>query len=200
MKLFMSSSFAVFVLFGSQTAEAQDAGNSNFEAMPPEDWDRAASVVADLAQDWGTTWAAEEGHEITFGVVEDADEPGIFYFATRRDVDGVRQVSIFRYTASTYGFERLLRVDNAGDAAWYVVGHDSNMVVYAQTNAAYDPGVCGEPLVYGADGTDGAALYQLPDNFAESWDVGPALYTADAADVQTVRDRQTSCEGAEPAP
>lgn len=183
-------------LIGIGVAVAATAGAS-FTVIAPEDWDRAESVVGDMAQSWGTTWTAEEGHVITYGVVEDVDEPGIFYFATKRDdATAGRQVSIFRYTSSTYGFERLYRIDNAGDAAWYVVGYDNGMVVYAETRATYDPGACGEPLVAGVDGVDGAALYQLPDNFAQSWDMGPSAYSAEQADIDEVRTRQTNCEAA----
>lgn len=183
--------------FAQDTGEGADT--SDFDAMSADEWESAEAFVADLARDWGTTWTAEEGHEIVGGIVADADEEGIHYLATKRTTDDeATQLSIFKHY-SDGSFERLLRVDNAGDAAWYVVGYDGAVdetgrgyVVYAETSAAYDPGECGEPFVSAADGADGA-LYKLPDNFAESWSVGPTEYDADQVDVDEARTRQDEC-------
>lgn len=176
----------------ADTALAEDS--RSFTVIDPDDWAYTVGAVDDMAQDWGSTWTAEEGHVVTYGVVEDADESGIFYFATTRDIGGGRaMVGIFRYNTSTYGFERLMRIDDVADATWYVVGYDNGYVVYAETSGSYDRGACGEPIVSAVDGTDGA-LYRLPDTYSESWSEGASMYTAQDADVQTARDRQSACE------
>ncbi len=179
---------------------AQDTGeSSSFDVIAPEDWGYADAAVGDMAQEWTdesgqVTWAAEEGHVITYGVVEDADEPGIFYFATKRDEgDGQSTLSLFRYNTSNYYFWRLQRIEDVVDATQYVVGYDGGYVVYAETSGSYDPGTCGEPIVSAVDGT-GGALYMLPDNPDQSWSEGPTAYTAADEDVQVGRDRQAECE------
>lgn len=180
-------------LMGISLTFAATAGTS-YDVTAPDEWDRADSVVADMAKDWPGSpgWTAEEGHEITYGVVEDADEPGTHYFATTRDNGaGGTQLSVFRYDSASYGFQRLWRDDNASDAAWHVVGYDNGKVVLSKTAGTYDRGACGEPLV-----ADGATLHTVPDNFSESWDAGLTDYSAQQADLDEVRSRQSDCEGA----
>lgn len=180
----------------SSLAQAEVGETRNFNVIDPASWSYTAGAIDDMAQNWGAGWPGEAGHEITYGVVEDADEAGIFYFATRRDNGtGGTMVSIFRYDTSTYQFARLMRIDNAGDAAWYVAGYDTGYVVYAEASGGYDRGTCGEPIIAAIDGVDGA-LYKLPDSFDRSWSEGASAYTTNDADTQTARDRQTTCEQA----
>lgn len=180
---------SALVLIGSGVAVAATAGAS-FSVTDPADWAYADAAVSDMAQDWGSTWTAEEGHSITYGVVDDQDETGIAYFATTRDNDsGGTQLSIFRYDTGSYEFARLWRDDDAGDAKWHVVGYDNGSVVVAQTAGTYDRGACGEPMVESS-----ATLYSLPDSYSESWDAGLTAYTAQQADLDEVSARQSDCE------
>lgn len=180
--------FLLASLMGAGVAYAGTAG-TNFVVTDPADWADADTALFYIERDLD-----ESGHVIEYGIVEDAGAVGVDFFATSRDNGaGGTQTSIFRYEGGW--FWRLWRNDDAGDMAWHVVGYDNGQVIVLQTTSTFVFGACVEGLVLGTDGTDGAKLYALPDNFNESWDVGLTEYTAAQVDVDEARARQEACGG-----
>lgn len=175
------------------TGEGQQETTSSFDVIPADEWEEAESAIQWIEGDLGA-----ENYVIEGGVVEDADEAGVFYFATSSsgDVEGERSLSIFRYDGGW--FWRLWRQDNAGDRLWHVVGNDDGKVVYLDRAGGTEVQECEEGVLLGTDDTGDESLWSVPeDNLSgDQWQESPSEYTPSDEVEQEATDRQAACEQA----
>ena len=132
-----------------QTAgdEAQQ-GRQNFNTIDPADWSETERAERYINESQGKPVGdADLGEKITYGIVEDPAEEGVFYFATyewvgTRNADGEiegtadRFIGVYRYESTGGNWERLYRrTEQASqeitesDNTYFVLGYDDGLIL-----------------------------------------------------------------------
>lgn len=134
----------------------------------PEDWLRYENAMKDIQ-------TLTPNQTIAPLIVDDPSDSDVVYFATNAwsDAASKETLSIYKYTESTYSFERIWRNSYApGDVTWIpsesavpvwsLAGYDNGKLIVLMTDADNSPGPCAQLLLVGlANDGVGAGLFAL---------------------------------------
>ncbi|MCR4312094.1 MAG: hypothetical protein NUV56_02305, partial [Candidatus Uhrbacteria bacterium] len=162
----------------------------------PEDWKRYENAMKDIQ-------SLTPGQGITFYIVDDPDSDDVVYFATYAYNDELKNemLGIYKYTESTYSFERIWRktyasgdIDWMGNTyslpVWRLVGYDDGKLIVLVEDGDNSPGPCAQPFLVGIDNENIARLFTL-DLVSPSAGLSPYTPNQDLVDEATAK--QDAC-------
>ena len=164
--------------------------------LMPEDWKYYANAKKDIQ-------SLLANQEITFYVVEDPQDTNLAYFAAYAYNNDLKNetLSIYKYTKSTYEYERIWRQTYAsGDVAWMgntyslpvwrLVGYDNGKLIVLVEDSDNSPGICAQPFLVGIDNENVARLFTLD---LANPSAGLAPYTPNEELVGQATAKQNEC-------